>query len=358
MASVYYLIDDAQDIADNVIANTEAKFDLDKKRFFAALLIQRTFRGYVVRNEYKKWWTAAVIIQKNVRGFLQRINLLAMAEELFKRKCFNLFNRMALKIQSAWRGYWVRKSIRIKEIMDQKKREQEEFVAMQKLFMEIFKKRMQGSSEFSLGLEILPEHLRHLHKITKKTPDIIKSLFDRHHLLRTYQTEGVFSIHDSKEFSVLEQFLKRIDYKPYMNNVKKIFESSPHPEVEYMFKDKRTRKMEDLFRTNGRKDECLKKNTHMNKFSGVSTRDKPFKLIPKVPDKPYDRSLMAQELFTGTKPPVFRDRIKQDISEHDFDLGVHNMEQNQRKETPYLIESWKRSCCNHNIMNDCMEKNG
>lgn len=93
MASVYYLFDDAKDIADYIIWSTEAKFELDKKRYFAALIIQRTFRGYAVRCQYKNMVQAAITIQKYARGYLLRMHLPDVAAQAFKRKCIATYRK-------------------------------------------------------------------------------------------------------------------------------------------------------------------------------------------------------------------------------------------------------------------------
>ncbi|KAL3271430.1 hypothetical protein HHI36_021910 [Cryptolaemus montrouzieri] len=356
MASVYYLFDDATDIADSIIYSTEAKYELDKKRYFAALIIQRTFRGFAVRCEYKRCIHAAIVIQKHFRGYLLRLHLPEIATVAFRRKCLSIFNKMATKIQALWRGYWTRKTVKIEEIIAEKREEQDAHDAIKKFFDKVFTKGPEIESDISLAFEDLTEEERYEKKVAKSSPEILKYLFEKHHLLRTYQIEGVLSIHKSKELSMLEKFLTQLDAKTYINNMRKIYRETEEPKVDYMFTNKTARKLEDLIRLRNHREGKMKMKHMYEEIDKPLIHSKPFIRTSKIKEKPYKRHLMSHEEYTGIKLPVFRDRVKPDISRHDFNLSVHHIKKHAKDELPpYYIDHWKKMCCDHNFMFDFME---
>lgn len=79
----------------------------EKQIYFAAVRIQRSFRGYRVRKTIKQWNKAATMIQKHVRGWLVRWHLPELYAYLLDLKYQRYYNTMATKIQALWRGYSV-----------------------------------------------------------------------------------------------------------------------------------------------------------------------------------------------------------------------------------------------------------
>lgn len=61
----------------------------------------------VVRNYMRKLHHAATIIQKNVRRFLVKINLPNYLLAYLENRALSFYNKMATKIQAAFRGYTV-----------------------------------------------------------------------------------------------------------------------------------------------------------------------------------------------------------------------------------------------------------
>ncbi|XP_045466455.1 uncharacterized protein LOC123675189 [Harmonia axyridis] len=358
MASVYYLIDDARDIADYIIWSTDEKFELDKKRYFAALVIQRTFRGFAVRCQYMNIVKSAIIIQKYVRGYLLRIHLHEIAASTFKEKCMRTFNTLATKIQAAWRGYWARKNFNIDEILNERKEEQDTQAAISDLFGKIFRSRQPGQSDYSLdmdgvGMGEMSEEDRIARSASKKSPEILQSLFEKHHLLRTYQIEGVLSEHGSKELSLIEKFLKKLDCKEYMTNVRKLYEEDNTPNFEYIFRNKKARMIEDMLREHKHREGVEKKES-INKKIPRCIHPKPFVLNKKLEEEPYEMRMLACEDYTGYPFPVFREKEMEDNTNR-FRLDVHHIDKKVKKEPPYFIDHWKKVCCNHNFMYDFMD---
>lgn len=82
--------------------------EIDRTRInHAIILIQSAWRGYLVRKELKRLHAAATIIQKHVRGFLTRINLPKYLLQILEAKNKRFYDEMATKIQALWRGYAV-----------------------------------------------------------------------------------------------------------------------------------------------------------------------------------------------------------------------------------------------------------
>ncbi|XP_060656379.1 uncharacterized protein LOC132791463 [Drosophila nasuta] len=84
---------------------------LDYKQFKAARIIQKTFRGWRVRNHMVKQSNAAKIIQRVWRRYLVGRNLQMIAEEKVQQSMEILFNSSSVKIQASFRGWWTRKHV-------------------------------------------------------------------------------------------------------------------------------------------------------------------------------------------------------------------------------------------------------
>lgn len=65
------------------------------------------WRGYAVRKKLKIMIKAAIVLQKYIRGFLTRYYLPDVLHRKYDEKCLELYNKMATRIQCAFKGYKV-----------------------------------------------------------------------------------------------------------------------------------------------------------------------------------------------------------------------------------------------------------
>lgn len=257
---------------------------------------------------------------------------------------------MAIRIQAAWRGYSIRKNFNIENIIAERKEEMETQAAIFNFFTKIFISSNQGESDLSMTMEEMDEEEKLAYKVSKKSPQILATLFDKHHLLRTRHIEGVLSKRGSLELSILERFLTKLQCKKYMSNVRKLYNEDNTPDVEYMFKDKKARKVEDMIRQRDHR-EGVQKKEDFNKMRPRSIHEKPFLLTSKVDPEPYSKKMLGEEEYTGFPHPVFRKKVKEDKDKR-FKLDVKHLCTNPKKEPPYYIDHWKKVCCTHNFMYD------
>lgn len=78
-----------------------------QKRQWAAVKIQKVWRGYRVRKWLEKLNKAATIIQKWVRGWLTRWHMPEIYQKFLDERARRYYNEMAAKIQAWWRGVFV-----------------------------------------------------------------------------------------------------------------------------------------------------------------------------------------------------------------------------------------------------------
>lgn len=81
--------------------------EYQKETHFAALKIQRLWRGYTVRKTIEGWNIAATKIQKILRGWLLRLHLPEKYQECWEYRIKKFYDVKATKIQAWWRGYLV-----------------------------------------------------------------------------------------------------------------------------------------------------------------------------------------------------------------------------------------------------------
>ncbi|KAL0969314.1 hypothetical protein UPYG_G00225450 [Umbra pygmaea] len=77
----------------------------------AAIKIQSWFRGCQVRAYLSHLQRKATIIQKTWRGFKGRADFRQMAKAAYFIMKMNFYHKMSVRIQRRWRGYYVRKRI-------------------------------------------------------------------------------------------------------------------------------------------------------------------------------------------------------------------------------------------------------
>ncbi|XP_044253260.1 uncharacterized protein LOC123004187 isoform X2 [Tribolium madens] len=186
MASVFHLFCEAAHIKQNVVKKYSELAESDKKLYFSAVAIQRTWRGYWVRKMIENWHNKATTIQRFARG------------------CTKYYNEQATKIQALWRGYCTRKvEVSVKAILRQRYEIEMANKEMQDQMRQAFEE-MRASA--------WTETQQYIEKI-------LMMLFERHHLLRTRTQEGVFSIHGSNELSCIERILRSFPLKDYMTQL-------------------------------------------------------------------------------------------------------------------------------------------
>lgn len=78
-----------------------------KENHYAATIIQRTYRGYLIRKSYKKHREAIIVFQKYTRGWLIRYHLPDRLHEFWDSMCLKAYNKAATKLQALWKGYQV-----------------------------------------------------------------------------------------------------------------------------------------------------------------------------------------------------------------------------------------------------------
>lgn len=127
--------------------NSHSKFHHSRK-------IQTIYRGWKVRKMIRLWNKSAVIIQKVWRGVAGRKRYYRILECTVQNRIENHYNVAATKIQALWRGFYSR------------------------------------------------EHIHDHYKLKKEQVKMAKRLIKcvahkLHHLLRTHQIPGIYSIRNS-----------------------------------------------------------------------------------------------------------------------------------------------------------------
>lgn len=127
----------------------------DYLEFKAARSIQCFVRGWLCRTKYKRKRIAAIIIQSEWRRFYCQRLYFRKVEETLQQRIEQHFYCAARKIQALWRGWWVRHHIH--------------------------------------------DHSRLMRLQLMAGEDLLYCVaFKLHHLLRTHQIPGVYSLRNSK----------------------------------------------------------------------------------------------------------------------------------------------------------------
>ncbi|CAD7080374.1 unnamed protein product [Hermetia illucens] len=148
------------------------------KKFLAARLIQKTFRGYLVRKSIKICHETAITIQKNYRRYRARQQFFELLEQTIRDQFCQHFNHEATNIQKIYRGFYSRKYIND--------------------FMKLRQTQRQAAKDLILCVA---------HKL--------------HHLLRTKQIPGIYSLRNSNCLSKVEELLASLRFKEYNEQVRK-----------------------------------------------------------------------------------------------------------------------------------------
>ncbi|XP_037824871.1 protein OPAQUE1-like [Lucilia sericata] len=142
----------------------------DYLEFKAARCIQRYIRGWLYRRKYKRLCLAAIIIQREWRRFYCQRLYFRKVEETLQQRIEQHYYRAAQKIQALWRGWWVRHYIH--------------------------------------------DHTRLMRLQLMAGEDLLYCVaFKLHHLLRTHQIPGVYSLRNSSALSKVEQLLASLTFK-------------------------------------------------------------------------------------------------------------------------------------------------
>ncbi|CAH2008851.1 unnamed protein product [Acanthoscelides obtectus] len=211
MASVYNLFHDAIHMEDSIVERYEQNNAVESRRHFAALKIQKHFRGFLTRNRIKRLHKYAILIQKTFRGWLARYHLPDRLHEYYDRLFLDHINKSAAKIQATWKGYSFRKyEVCIKDIREERalrEKANEEMQMMLRLQRELMMGGIQAGTK--------PQNINLLE-------NIIEVCIDRHHLLSTKQIRGVLSAPQHQELSELEKIIKTSTWTDYMRKLRKV----------------------------------------------------------------------------------------------------------------------------------------
>lgn len=127
----------------------------DYHEFKAARSIQRFVRGWLYRSKYRQQRKSAILIQKEWRRFYCQRLYFRKVEEKLQQRIEQHFHCSAQKIQALWRGWWVRHHIH--------------------------------------------DHTRLMRMQLMAGEDLLYCVaFKLHHLLRTHQIPGVYSLRNSR----------------------------------------------------------------------------------------------------------------------------------------------------------------
>ncbi|KAM6979898.1 spermatogenesis-associated protein 17 [Aplochiton taeniatus] len=149
------------------------------KEHEAAVEIQSWFRGCQVRAYLRHLHRKATVIERAWRGMAGRARSRQMAQKVYFIMKMNFYNKMAVKIQQRWKGYYVRKYV---HNYHARKRYLEGLVRM--------------NEEVRRDLDELAEGQRQQRErlaLEREEQDKTMQALKKHHLLSTQQCPGVFN---------------------------------------------------------------------------------------------------------------------------------------------------------------------
>lgn len=111
MAAFVRLWEKRECVLDEVVTFSQNAEKFRELEFNAALKIQSWYRGCRLRAYLRRLHACALIIQRNYRGFLGRKKYGRQLKEFLKERRQWHYDTMATKIQSLWRGYYVRQFV-------------------------------------------------------------------------------------------------------------------------------------------------------------------------------------------------------------------------------------------------------
>ncbi|XP_030755390.1 unconventional myosin-Va-like [Sitophilus oryzae] len=345
MASVYYLYDDGLHIADDIVQKYSNQDQDVKDNYLAAVIIQRAYRGYVVRKEYKAVRNAAITVQRYVRGWLARYHLPDIVQEYYDKMCLRHYNNMATKIQCNWKGYMVRTEYNIKEIIREKQMsnvEKAEQKIEQKDEADEKKEESNTSNTYLFGSDNKRRDTDMFHKMK-----ILEMLFDRHHLLSTTINKGV--LHNNKELAEIEKVLSTFSWKDYMTELKrmyrKFYRKEKNEKYVYRYENKYLQRQEDLLRQRDKTKDV--KDCFMVNYS-LDNKNR-FILKSQLPEEQYEKKIMYLGKYTAQSSNIVRSEDKtKNICDKDFVLTLKKIVRDS-KVPPYYADFWYKECIAHTL---------
>lgn len=297
MASICHLYSELVRINDDIVLQYENSSNQWKNINVAAIRIQKLFRGYMTRKTLRSWNAAAIIIQKTFRGWRIRYQLPGVFHEYFDRICLEKYTNAASKIQALWKGYKTRKyEVCIPEIMRNKKESVESNLQMRQILAEF--------------------HNRDRQSCENECREVLNVLFDRHHLLRTFQKASIFSSNEGNDLSQTEKLLNELPWLKYMKKLRKVHNKLCESE---------NKKADD------------KKYVQMDK----NCPNKSFKKIEAIFHKKMS-SKYLQTTFNRKRT------CKKPIDRQCFNLDVHHYTKLNEKNV-YHLDFWYKYCKLHNL---------
>ncbi|XP_022218968.1 uncharacterized protein LOC111071768 [Drosophila obscura] len=143
---------------------------LDYKQFIAARRIQTLWRGYRVRKWNHLRWDAAITVERWWRGYRVRSHMSLDVEKRLQDNLVEHYNRSAIKIQSLFRGWWIRNTVHDANTL----RRMQTYAAQELLYC---------------------------------------VAFQLHHLMRTQELPGVYSLRQSECLSKVEKIMASMVFR-------------------------------------------------------------------------------------------------------------------------------------------------
>ncbi|KAF7282519.1 uncharacterized protein LOC143198723 isoform X1 [Rhynchophorus ferrugineus] len=344
MASVYYLLDDALHVPDYIVEKYLHQDKDVKSNYLAAVIVQRSYRGYVARRHYKNIRSAIIKIQKYIRGWLVRYKLPDILQERYDHMCLEHYNKMATKIQACWRGILVRHEMDIKNIINKR----ELTIDKRKSIKEEYSADTEDNS--TNANQDKTNAILNGYSGMPLTNDfykmkIVDILFDRHHLLSTKKIKGIL---DNKELTEIEKIISRFSWKDYIKKQKKIYNKfykmDKYRRYIYRFDEPSLMCQEDLLRLRDKRNDTVEITN-----CSMPMKTKEFILTSKVEQKPYERHLLKQGKYEIQNKNITRDEDKsRNICESDFKLVLKHVIERSNV-APYYADFWYKECFAHNL---------
>ncbi|XP_055329517.1 spermatogenesis-associated protein 17-like [Paramacrobiotus metropolitanus] len=195
MALAYYkILNSGDEFVRKLLETHQRLLPYIRKEREAAVKIQATWKRYKTRRIIAAWQGAALTIQTNWRIFLAKRKVSEMRLEQQMRNLAAFLDRTATIIQSAWRGYYARKTS-----LDYYKRK--------KKLQEI--QRINDSMREQVQANYERQAYEHAIKVKEETDQKVqRKLVQTHCLLSTKQVPGVYANNKTMEHAIVEQTRK------------------------------------------------------------------------------------------------------------------------------------------------------
>jgi len=187
-----------QDLVQQCYALNNAADEARPRHHSAAIAIQSWWRGYLIRQEFKRLHRSATLIQGLFRGFRERRIYRKFVELTVKEMRAHFYHTQATKIQAVFRGYRSRKNVH-------------NFYA-RKRYLEMV--RLQN--------DVVRDHLTKYKRASDQEKEKLKAIEDEkqiiyqarktHYLLSTTQVSGVYDprVKNGKSREPMESMLRAV----------------------------------------------------------------------------------------------------------------------------------------------------